>query len=306
MTRPWRRRALLRSGAVAIGSIAGCVGGDGNHPDPATTRETTDRVSTTPTETGTPTSERTPTTERPAVELRPVSVQSSFFYHTSTGALDVGAVEGRQFAFVNVRPRTASPPPSDFSLVADGRRFWGSLAPDGIGGPHRLVERGPAYHHDSGDPGWVAFAVPDPLDAAAVSLQYDGRRRPVGDDFRSALRAPPAEFELLGFDVPDRVAPDESVAVSVAVKNAGEGSGTFRACVDVGGESLAPRREEFGVPPGERREWTRTLVHDSDGADPVGVRFESPVADREATVEVTSGTATTGSPSTDERGSSYL
>lgn len=322
VTRPWSRRALLRTGAAALGGFAGCVGGrddDSNTPtSTAATSTTTEEGAREGTKTGTPdsTTKRPPTetTRQRAVELVPAGVQSSFFYRRTPRSLDVGAVEGRQFAFVTVRPRTGSPPPSNFALVADDHHFWGSLAPGDVGGPTRLVERGRSYQYEEADPGWVAFEVPNPLDAEAVVLTHDGRKHPVGEDFLAALRAPPADFELLGVEMSDRVAPDESFEVAVRVKNVGATSGIFRACLDVVESTRPPRRSAFAVPAGEQREWAWTLdaptgnqdstssasQHGTTSASQNGttsasqesihVRFRSAVADRVTAVTVDSAT----------------
>jgi hypothetical protein len=294
MTRNRSRRALLRTGALAVGSLAGCVGslgdrgdgGDDGSTPTATTRERSAADGTSRTETAT----ESPTTARPSVEFAPVGVQSSFFYLTSPDSMDVEAVDGVQFAFVEVRPRTASPPPSDFALVADGRHYWGTLAPGDAGGPNRLVELGPGYSYEDADPGWVAFEVPDPLDAAEVVLAHDGRTRPVGDDLLAALRTPPADFELVSFDAPEEVSPGDPFEVSFAVENVGEADGTFRASVNQSGPTDVPHRAEFRVPAGTRRERTVRFDGDSNAeADAVGLQFRSAVADRETTVEVVSG-----------------
>lgn len=294
------RRALLRTGALAVGSLAGCVGslGDANDDGPSATRTTTrngppttnrDGPRTTG-RNGTRTAGESPTTARPAVELVPVGVQSSFFYRATPDSVDVEAVEGVQFAFVEVRPRTASPPPSDFALVADGRRYWGTLAPGDAGGPNRLAELGSGYRYENADPGWVAFEVPDPLDAEEVAVARDGRRWSVGADLLASLRTPSADFELASFDTPDEVAVDGAVEASFAVENVGGTDGTFRASVSPAGPTYPSHRTAVPVAAGERRQRTvRIGVRPNAETERVDLRFRSAVADREATVEVVGG-----------------
>lgn len=292
MTGSRSRRALLRTGALAVGGLAGCVGslGDASDDGPSATRTTPPDGTPTTGRNGTRTTGASPTTARPSVELVPVGVQSSFFYRATPDSVDVEAVEGVQFAFVEVRPRTASPPPSDFALVADGRRYWGTLAPGDAGGPNRLAELGSGYRYENADSGWVAFEVPDPLDAGEVVVAHDGRRWPVGEDLLAALRTPSADFELASFDAPGEVAADGALEASFAVENVGGTDGTFRASVNSAGPTYAPRRTAVRVAAGERRQQTvRVGVRPDAGTERVDLRFRSAVADREATVEVVGG-----------------
>ena len=284
MTRRRSRRALLRTGALAVTGIAGCVGGlddgpDGTETESRRTAETTDRRMTR--------TSGTPTTEAPAVELEPVGVRSSFFYLETPDTLGVEADEGTQFAFVLVRPRTDTPRPSDLALVADGRHFWGTLAPGDVGGPRRLAELGSVYRAEDARAGWVAFEVPNPLDADEVALTYDGRDRSLGESVVSALRAPPADFELTSFEAPERVARGASFAVSAGVENVGEGDGVFRASLNELGPEYGPHRTSVAVPAGERRERAWTVgTSDSPDAERVRLGLDSVAGDREATVEM--------------------
>lgn len=285
MTRRRSRRALLRAAALATTGVAGCVGGLDDWPDGTETErrrpgETTARRGPGPTTGAT-------TTEAPAVELDPVGVRTSFFYLERADAVGVEADEGVQFAFVRVRPRTDSPRPSDLALVADDRHFWGTLAPGDVGGPRRLTDLGSVYQAGDGSAGWVAFEVPNPLDAEAVALTYDGRRRSLGESMVSALRAPPADFELTGFDAPARVDRGVSFEVSVEVENVGEGDGVFRASLNELGPEYGPHRSSVAVPAGERRERTWIVgAPDSSDADRVNLELDSVAGDREATVEM--------------------
>lgn len=292
MTRRRSRRALLRTGAVAVAGLAGCVGSLRDADDVRSPSETT-RRSRHETVTGDETRSTTdaPTTRVPAVELDPIDVRSSFFYLSTPDSLGVEAVEATQFVFVEVRPRTDSPRPSDFALVADDRHFWGTLAPGDVGGPHRLSEFGPVYRAGKRRSGWVAFEVPNPLDAEEVALTYDDWSWSVGETDLADLRAPPADFELVSFDAPQEVSHDESFDVSLVVENAGEEDGVFRASLNQAGPTYAPHRAEVRVPESERRERTWTFGESVvPGTERVNLRLESAVADRETTVEVVGGT----------------
>lgn len=292
MTRPRSRRALLRAGALAVGGLAGCLDDLGEssteRPTAAGETEPPSGTAATPSEPETPASEtETATTEAPAVELVPVGVQSSFFYLTTPDSMAVAASEATQFAFVEVRPQTDSPPPSDFSLVADGRRFWGTLAPGDVGSPHRLSELGSSYRSGRSDSGWVAFETPEPLDAEEISLTYRGREWSLGEGLVADLRQPPADFELVSFDAPEKVARDESFEVSLTVANSGEGDGVFRVSLNQISPAVVPHRATLSVPAGERRDWSWTLgEYVSQETEQLDFRLESAAERRETTVEV--------------------
>jgi hypothetical protein len=225
------------------------------------------------------------------VEFVPVGVQSSFFYLTSSDSMAVATAEETQFVFVEVRPRTDSPPPSDFALVADDRRFWGTLAPGNVAGPHLVYELGSGYRSGEVEPGWVAFEVPDPLDADEIALAYQGRRESFDEELLDELRTPPADFELVSFDAPAEVDHDESFEVSVTVENVGETEGTFRACLNLSGPVFVPRPVEPSIPAGERREETWAFGDRvSPGTEQVGLRLESTAETRTASVAVVGGT----------------
>ncbi|WP_135826235.1 hypothetical protein [Halorussus ruber] len=304
MTRPRGRRALLQSGALALCGLAGCLDGlGGTTTQTASERPTateTESPSATPPSSGTEdpseteqTSETESTAEPHVVEFVPVGVQSSFFYLTSPDSMAVTAAEETQFVFVEVRPRTDSPPPSDFSLAADDRRFWGTLAPGDVAGPHLVYELGSSYRSGEVEPGWVAFEVPNPLDADEIALAYQSRRESLDEEFLAELRTPPADFEVVSFDAPEEVAHDEPFEVSLTVENVGEGEGTFRACLNQSGPVFVPRPAELSVPAGERREQTWSVGdRSSAGTEQIGLRLESPAETRTASVEAVGGTTT--------------
>ncbi|WP_276301140.1 hypothetical protein [Halorussus lipolyticus] len=293
MTRPRNRRALLRTGVLAMGGLAGCIGGLGEGPAETTSerRTATGDDSSATVGTDKPAETDTATAGPSAVEFVPVGVQSSFFYCPSPDSVAVVTAEETQFAFVQVRPQTDSPPPSDFSVVADGRRFWGTLAPGDVAGPHRVYELGSGYHSGEVEPGWVAFEVPNPLDADDIALAYQDRRESVGAGLAADLREPPAEFGLVSFDAPETVAHDETFEVSLTVENVGESAGVFRASLNQLGPTYAPYPAELSVPAGERREETWSFGdHISAETDEIVLRLELPADRRRANVEVVGGT----------------
>lgn len=283
MTGPCSRRTLLRTGTLAAAGLAGCVGGRGGETaDTATTAET-----------------QTETDFEPPLAVADVRVQSSFVRRTTPDSATVAAPEGTHFVFATVRPTAsdASPPAADeIALVADDRRFDGTTTPGSATDPYQLSARGSFYDPDERESGWVAFAVPDPLDADSVSFAYDVRGRTVSEspapEVLDALAEPPAEFELVAVDAPDSIARGESFEVSLTVENASDADGAFRAVLNQTHPAYTFRTVEVAVPAGASREWTGSFPsYEGSGADSANYRLVSPAGERELTVEVAPGTA---------------
>lgn len=312
MTGPCSRRALLGTGALALGSLAGCVDSLGNVTDDVddggTTRPTAE-TTTAETTTGEMTSRTTDSGATdgkdtkdadPPLALDGVRVQSSFFYLTYPDAAAVAAPEGSQFVFADVRPTRSdalAPTHDAFALVADDRRFEGTFDPGPADGPMDLYEMRSAYDPDEFRTGWVAFEVPDPLDAREVAMAYESEGEFYSERFDSAvveeLAAPPADFELVSFEAPDRVTHGESFRVSFEVRNAGEREETFRACLNEAGPAYVPHPVELSVAAGKRTEWAGSFGHHiSEDTSSATYRLSSAAGDREATVEVVSETTT--------------
>lgn len=290
MTGPRSRRALLRTGALALVGAAGCTGSPGDDAESSSPPASTTAETTTSTTTERPAS-RTETGTEAAVDLAARSVQSSFFYLTTADQMDVVGVEGRQFLFATVSASGEWPRPGAIELVADGERFRPTTTPGSVDNSYRLYEQGRAYDPDEQRSGWLAFEVPNPLDAESVALSYGDERRALAEEHRAELTDSPAEFELVSFDAPEEVAPDETFDVSVAVENVGEGGGTFRAVLNESGPSHVPHQFELSIPPGERAEWSRSFgEYVSAGTSRARYRFRSAVANRDHEVAVVSET----------------
>jgi hypothetical protein len=284
MTGPRSRRALL--GSVAVAGLAGCAGG-GGEPESATpsARETTSTDETAIDATA---------TDSGPIAVETVAVRSSFLYLTYPDAAGVAAPDGTQFVFADVRLADSerTPPSRDrLALAADDRRFEATVAPGPAAGPAEVLGRGRAYDPDEHEAGWLAFAVPDPLDAAdaALTVEADDRTfsRPLDAETVAALGEAPPSFELVDVAAPERVAPGDSFAVSVAVENVGEGDGVFRAALNQTRPLYAPNAVELSVPAGDRREWTDTFGGYLD-ADAERASFElvAPEESRELSVDV--------------------
>lgn len=305
MTGPRDRRAFLRTGGLALSAgFAGCVGGLGDDTGDVQDSTTTESE-TPPTQNATRTTDANSetTTAEPPLAVEDVRVQSSFLRMTTPDSADVSAPEETQFVFADVRvTESAAPaPPQDaFSLAVDDRRFEGTLVPGAARNRWDLYWQGPTYDPDERETGWVAFEVPDPLDAddAALTYEFEGRTfsESLNDESIESFAEPSAEFELVGFDYPDSVERYESFDVSVGVENVGEGDGVFRAVLNQTHPTYAPYPVEVTVPGGERREWAKTFsLRVPEGADiAAAFRLLTPDESREAEIgvahETTEGT----------------
>ena len=302
MTGPRNRRALLRTGALALSAgLAGCGGGlgDGTGDVPDSTTTETETPPTTKRTTRTTASETT--AAEPPLVVEDVRVQSSFVHLTTPDSAGVAAPEGTQFVFAEVAVGVVSselvpPSPDGVSLAGDDWRFNGTTTPGPTYDAYQLYRREPAYDLGENRGGWVAFEVPNPLDASEVALTYESNGRtfsePLAAETVAALAEPPAEFELVGFDAPESVEQYESFEVSVAVENASERDGVFRAVLNQTYPTYGPYPIEGAVPAGERREWTETFsVRIPDGRDTAAAfRLLTPGEKREAAVEAAAET----------------
>jgi len=287
MTSPRSRRALLGSLAVAVVGLAGCAGGgdDGRTSATPPARETTSTHETTTDATA---------AESAPVDVEAVAVRSSFLYLTHPDAAGVAAPDGTQFVFADLRPagsETTPPSRGALALATDDRRFGATVAPGPAASPAEVLGRGRAYDPEEREAGWIAFAVPDPLDVDDAALTCEAGDRtfssPLDAETIAALAAAPPSFELVDATAPERVAPGDSFEVSVAVENAGEGDGVFRAALNQTRPLYAPNAVELSVPAGERREWTDTFATRPD-ADAERASFElvAPEESRELSVDV--------------------
>lgn len=304
MTGPRSRRAVLRTGALALVGTAGCTGNLGDAPADGTSKSTS--AGTTPdagegstTRRTTEESETATTTAEPLLAVEDVAIQSSFFYNSFPDAAAVAAREGTQLVFVELRlvgSVADLPSPDEIALVADGQRFEGRVAPGSTDGPWELSERGEAYSAESAQSGWVAFEIPDPLDTDRIALAYESDGRVFSDSLPAevveTLARPPAEFEVAAFEFPESVRQGDSFEVSVAVENTGEVDGVFRAVLNQTHPLYGYRTIELVVPANEHREWSRRSDWNAHEADRAQFTLLAPGDKREATVKVVSETTT--------------
>ena len=222
------------------------------------------------------------------------TVADSFFYLTTPDSMAVGGDADTRFVFVDVTTDGDAPEPRDFHLVPGDDAVRGTVEPTVDGRDVHDYDHGPAYTRtEDGGEGWVVFPVPAPLADAPVVRWDAGDERPtwrLPDGVTAALAAPTPRFELSSFDVPASVAADQPIPVSLTVRNAGEGDGTFRAVLNESGPMYAPHSSTVQAPAGEERalEWSID-THVGSSVDRVTLALRSPVADRDVDVSVSAG-----------------
>ena len=211
------RRAVLAS----IAGLAGCLGRTGPVGTPSRTAA-------------------------PDLTIGGFVHRHSFLHRVHPDTLGVAAPGDRQFLFVGVNAVDADTPPSPGALeLVAGDRYPGWAAYDGEG-PTSLdtgVNRDGPY-----DPaelvGWVGFDLPVPLPPESARIERtDAPGIPswtVPDDVVTALQQPAPAFVVSDFDAPETTAPDDPVAVTVAIENVGPVPGTFRASLNNLGPLYAP------------------------------------------------------------------
>ncbi|WP_192498443.1 hypothetical protein [Halorussus halophilus] len=300
MTSPRSRRSLLRTGsALAVAGFTGCLGQSGADTPGGTTVDTT----TDSTTTDEPKTEQRPTdtettTAGQALSVEGVRVQSSLLYLNTPDSMKVASPDERQFVFADVTPSSsdALPPTVDaFELVVDDVRVDGTQKPGPVSGPRMVHSPNPPYDPDVRETGWIAFEVPNSLDADSVELVYEtggeSVSKPLSSDALSKLADAPPEFELVSLDAPESVGAEEVFDVSVTVENVGESDATFRGVLNQTRPTYYPNPMVVPVPAGEQREWSEPCGdHESGDTDQYSFNFLSPLDARELTVEVASET----------------
>lgn len=211
---------------------------------------------------------------------------------TFPDAQGVHAPGDRGFVVLGVEPADGGtdggelPPPDAFELVAGDRRFAAGLDesnPYGVGTPagNRRYEPGRRPN------GWVGVPVPTPFDGdgLAVTTSETDDRVPLPPGLVESLRDPPV-FDLVGFHVPDEVAPVGRVAVEFVVANVGGSDGVCPAVVNHS-HPYAFQVADVAVPTGEfRRRRVDVTTAPREAGRTVHVSFRSASGAREREVEV--------------------
>lgn len=226
------RRSLLASG---LAFLAGCLSGNDAGDAPTGTADTsTEATPTTVTSTGS-----TPTPSgSPSVSFVGYAVQRSAFYRRQPDFEVVWVPPDRQLLFAMVAVeggRATDLSVEDFSLRIGDRTVAGA---DGVEG------------HDGGlyfpDPDecectteydtYATFPLSAPSSPSSAEVRWDGpdetRTWSLPDGAIEDLSAPTTEWDLVSFDAPESVDPDESFSVTMEARNAGDVPGTFRGVLN--------------------------------------------------------------------------
>lgn len=260
---PSRRRFLL-TGGVALGAFAGCLTTSEDAVPSETSRSTpVDRP------TNAPTTEPAPTG---TLSVADTGTRSWVVAPNFPDSLDVFGERGRQYLFFGIAVEGTAPVDyTAFGLTADDTQYTPTEYIGIADTAGTSTGYGDRYTREAG--GWVAFHVPEPLDADSVTLRWpeDGRYV-VGDDLLAELATPPAEFAVREFA--ETASSDGTRTVALTVENTGDVDGRFVALV-----AWYEPRADYGesvelsldVAAGDTETWSRTYTVGSGGAEALTV-----------------------------------
>lgn len=231
-----RRRQVLAALPLAIG-IAGCSRGPSGS-----------NMAGSPTDRPEPTSTPSPTPDPPPAS---VIFRSALRYVAGMDSLNLSPPNHAQFAFVRSDGFDYDRPPDAYELVLGNHRL--SPLSSLPGRRLRVPAVGQPYSTENRS-GWLVFDVPL-IDADAGSIHFDGRQVPLPGDSLPAFAAAPS-IDVQSVTVPNSVAPDEAISVTVSVTNQGDRDGLFLAAIQ---QSGLPTGVEIPVPAGEARTSTIEL-----------------------------------------------
>lgn len=195
------------------------------------------------------------------------------------------------FVLVQVSVSTYSYDPSRFSLVTDDetRQSNPGLYESNYGWwDGSPIETGEPLEID--EPNWLVFELPQLGENSQPRLRFaDGSdiiEWPLPSETVARLRDDPPEFTLSSVTVPDSVRPDESIEISVTVRNLGSVLGyffgTFNEQTQYTVHPLSVRLD-----PSEERTTQLSLPNRADsGVDQVDYDFVSTVREQQYTVEI--------------------
>ncbi|MFB6123056.1 MAG: hypothetical protein ABEJ78_06330 [Haloferacaceae archaeon] len=292
---PSSRRQLLASLGVGLAGLAGCNAApdDGTPADP-TPSDTTGTPTPTPTSTALG---DTATVDGVSVTVSDLVDAHSFLYLSAPDAFGVTVADG-QFAFVTVDAGGDAPPaPDAFALTFDGKRRTATTYRDyGPAGDLPV----PDTEYATDDPrGYLGFEIPAPLDADSVAVALDDAVRwTVPESELAPLRSPPPSFAV-EYDVPDVVARDEAIPVSLSIANEGDGRGTFRGALNHEGPLYGASDFAVTLDAGESTTHEeRITYHRQEGFSSDRLRFTVVSAAGERSFEVGLGTGSDGGTAT--------
>ncbi|MFC7204068.1 hypothetical protein ACFQJC_11120 [Haloferax namakaokahaiae] len=253
MPRP-SRRALLSSGAMFLGSLAGCLGETPSTEPPASETTSTATATQTPEPTATPTPE-------PTLKIEEVLVMPELVTLDLPDSSSTYGDKPWQYVIVEATPIDDSGPAfSDVSLT-DGDEVFEPVGGNRVGPFNRIIgHRGPMYDAESA--GHLVFALPKPTVSDSFLLEWPGGSYALDSDLSSRLARPPTDFVVHDFSAPERVEAGEDIVLELVVENTGPVDGTFVGALDRAGPDVAHIPEKtilFEVPSGETDTWTYTF-----------------------------------------------
>ncbi|WP_121822427.1 COG1470 family protein [Halostella salina] len=270
-----QRRRLLGALTAGIGAFGGCLSRlDG---------DATDRTDTT-TDSGDGSTD--------GVRVTDVTVAPALVGANSPDSVGTYGDRDEQYVLATVAAsELQAPPPDEFALAAGGEAY---RARTEVGYGSRLWERDEPYGEDANFEGWLAFRLPNPLDADEVAIGWEDGEHVLGDDAVAALTRPPTAWKVREFAAPDSVALGEEATVSLTVENTGDADGTFVGAVNRVGPwiAYAPQTAtSIDVAAGETASWefSHTVDEDRAGgdADERSMRFHLHWRGEKLTREVT-------------------
>lgn len=289
---PSRRRLLAVLGA---GALAGCVGEEGppdSSPTDSPTTSSTVSPPATPATVGNPIS-----VDGATLTLEQVAVRDSLFVQASADSKDVLARDGERFLLGTVTVDGDGPAsPSAFSLIVDSETV-GTGSTEFARNHYGYLDRWP-YDPDGerGTPGgWVGFTPNAPLSGEPVSVAVGDAAWRLPEEAVEQLHQPLPSYDLLSFDHPETVGPEETFTVSVTVENTGAVAGTFRGVLNVSNIEYAyyPYPFELALEPGSRKTWEREFDAENVHGDGTGgLHLRTPTRSRDSSVEVVEPTET--------------
>lgn len=252
------RRTVLASLGTLLS--AGCLGQDtpGGRQTETTTTTVDDTTATTATGTG-------------EVTVSDLAVTPQYVARDSPDSIGTYGARNEQFVVATVSAAgDGAPDREEFALAAGEETFDHAEGVGGMGG--HLWDRGEPYGEAS--EGWLAFAVPTPLDVGSAATTWPGGEHTLDDDALGRLRRPPTDFEAREFTAPDSVRLDEDATLTLTIENTGAADGTFVGALNRSGPSVAYAPEtavRLAVSAGETATWRYTNTPD----DRYGERAET-------------------------------
>jgi len=298
-----RRRTLLATAGVCLGTALGGCLGEADSDDPADDAgdPTDDPADATD---GPDTSDPTDTTTGGSggVLVEDIVVRKTVTYTSIMGSGGVLAGPDRQYVVATVRAEE-KPSLSQFTVEADGET-WSPGLPDTQGAINYAVaghEGGPVSRSYEDGKSYLAFTVPSPLSASDARIRYTGEGSgewPLPEAATDRLAAAAPQFELDDLSVPDTVSQGDPLSVSLTVTNTADVDGRFLAAVYWPTKLIADDDEshvvEREVAAGETASESIEIdtAHTTDEAEPVTLSVRGHVAaDRTVAVEDASGPA---------------